>query len=536
MIKVDSFKIKPQKNINVISEFCGRYNIAKKYIKSFKICKKSVDARKKDNIYYLFSFIVELNGSLEKKLVSSNKNISFCKEHLIYNNISNYKYNESKIFIIGEGPAGLFCAYLLALAGLKPQIIERGKDVDKRYKDVLNLWDNLKLNTNSNVQFGEGGAGTFSDGKLNTGVKDKEGRNDYVLNTFVKFGAPDCITYDAKPHIGSDILRQVVKNMRNEIIKLGGNVYFETQFIDFKEKDNKVESITLYDLKTNKTYEQKCDYLVLALGHSARDTFQMLYNKNIKLEQKPFAMGLRVIHKQEFINKAQYGDNYADIYEDLPESPYKLTTRVSDGRGVYSFCMCPGGYVVNASSEKESLCVNGMSNSKRDSRYANSAVIVQVSPEDFGSKSPLAGVELQRKIEKNAYKLCNGLIPVQNFDDFVEDKASDQSDINPDEAILGKWSYTNLSSVFPEFIKIGIIEGMNNFNQIIDNFSTVNPLLCGVESRTSSPIKIVRSELLCSDIVNLYPCGEGAGYAGGIMSAAIDGLKVAEKILEITEA
>lgn len=536
MIRVDSIKIKPTANIDPISVFCSKYKISKRDIKEFKILKKSVDARKKDNIYYLFSFAVKLNDKSEQKLIKCNKNISFYKENTLYSNLKKVKNHTGKTVIVGEGPAGLFAGYLLALAGLNPIIVEQGKDVDARFADVLNLWNDLKLNEYSNVQFGEGGAGTFSDGKLNTGVKDKEGRNDFVLKTFVKFGAPECITYDAKPHIGSDILRDVIKEMRNEIIRLGGEVRFNTKFIDFKEENKVLKSIKILDLQKDVSSEIECDNCILALGHSSRDTMQMLYDKSINMEAKPFAMGFRVIHSQEFINKAQYGSDYENLYEGLPVSPYKVTARDRNERGVYSFCMCPGGYVVNASSEKGRLCVNGMSNSGRDSDYANSAIIVQISPQDYDSNHPLSGMKMQREIESKAYNLCNGLIPVQNYEDFVKDEESKESTIDPSKAILGKWCYTNLSSVFPDYLKIGIIDGIDKFNKDIDGFATSNPLLCGVETRTSSPVKIIRDESLCCDIKGLYPCGEGAGYAGGIMSAAMDGLKVAEQIIKASEA
>lgn len=536
MIKVDSFKVKPQSNIDLISLFCSKYGIAKSDIEDFKILKKSVDARKKDNIHYLFSFSVKLYRNLEQKLVSKNKNISFYKEIKAYSDLKHFSDSNNKVYIVGEGPAGLFCAYLLALSGICPIVVEQGKNVDDRYKDVIEFWNGGELNEFSNVQFGEGGAGTFSDGKLNTGVKDKEGRNNYVLETFVKFGAPECILYDSKPHIGSDILRTVIKNMRLEIEGLGGCVRFETKFVGFKTSQNRIKSITLHDLKNNTQYEEDCDSLILALGHSSRDTFKLLLENNIKMEQKPFAMGVRVVHTQDFINKAQYGADYESLYEGLPQSPYKVTTRDGNQRGVYSFCMCPGGFVVNASSEKDRLCVNGMSNSGRDSGYANSAIIVQVSTEDFGSDHPLAGVELQRNIETNAYNLEKGLIPVQNFKDFANNTMSESSKIDPNKAILGKWAYSNLSSVFPDYIKIGIIEGIENFDKDILGFASVNPLLCGVETRTSSPVKILRGDNYSTDILGIYPCGEGAGYAGGIMSAAMDGLKVAEQIILETEA
>lgn len=528
MIKIDSIKLSAKQNTDPI-EYAKE-----KYFRGIdchetKILKKSIDSRDKNDICYVYTLAFKLNEKDEAKLIKKYKNISDFKEKTYF--VPHSSKIDSKAVVVGAGPAGLFCAYILCLAGIKPIIVERGKDADSRQKDVDKLFSFGTLNCNSNIQFGEGGAGTFSDGKLNTGIKDKEGRIDFVLNTFVKFGAQENILYDAKPHIGTDILINVVKNMRVYIEKSGGQYMFCKQLTEIDFNSNRLKGITVKDTVTGDETYISCDYLCLAIGHSARDTFYYLKNK-LNMSQKPFAMGFRVIHTQEFVNKAQYGDNYENLYENLPASPYKLTyTSEKTQRGVYSFCMCPGGYVVNASSEENKLCVNGMSNSKRDSGYANSAIIVQILPKDFDTDDALAGAELQRKTEHNAFLSANGKIPICKYSDFSGEKL-DECNIIPDEAIKGQFEHSDLSHIFPEFVNESIIDGFDHFDSIIKGFKKENPLLAGVEARTSSPVRIERDENLESNIKGIFPCGEGAGYAGGIVSAAVDGIKVAEKILQ----
>ena len=539
MILIDSIKIKAdiKSDEEAISFTLKKYDI--KNASNIKIVKKSVDARKKDNILYIYS--IALKCDKEDILIKKNNNIS--KYEPLKYNIPSVNDINHKTAVIGMGPAGLFCAYILAKAGIKVELIERGDDVDKRYEKINNLFKTNILDTRSNVQFGEGGAGTFSDGKLNTAVKDKEGRKDYVLNKFVEFGAYENILYDSKPHIGSDVLRTVIKNMRNELINLGVNIHFSTKFESLNLDNGKLKSIVCvdsYDEAKKCTIE--CDSLVLATGHSSRDTFE--YLKDIlPMEQKAFAVGYRVIHTQKFIDEAQYGKDYKDNYPTLPASSYKLTYQTEkEGRGVYSFCMCPGGYVVNASSEEDRICVNGMSNQKRDSGYANSAIIVQFKESDYKTDNILEGMYLQRDIEEKTYVRADGKIPVSSLSEYIKDinpliyeeykdKISDECPINADEAILGVWSKSSLKDIYPKQIEDSFIEGMLHFDNVIKGFAASNPLIVGSELRSSSPVRILRNEQLEANIPGIYPCGEGAGYAGGIVSAAMDGIKVAEAII-----
>ncbi|NLP34462.1 MAG: NAD(P)-binding protein, partial [Clostridiales bacterium] len=422
--------------------------------------------------------------------------------------------------VVGTGPAGLYCAYLLAKHGYQPLVIERGEEVAKRVQAVEHFWNCNELNTESNVQFGEGGAGTFSDGKLNTMVKDVSHRYRFVLDTFVANGAPNDILYRNKPHIGTDKLREVVVNIRNEIIRLGGEVRFGTKLTDII-----IEKGSLRQIEVNHKEKIPCEVLISALGHSARDTFEMFLERGLTLLPKPFAIGFRIEHRQEMINHSQYGDQATY----LPPAEYKLTHKTQSGRGVYSFCMCPGGYVVNASSEEGHLVVNGMSNYARDGRNANSAIVVTVKPEDFGSEGPLSGIAFQRQMERMAYEAGKGLVPIQLFGDLLRNRDSATiGNVIPN--IKGGYRLTNLKNCLPEVIHKDIIEGILAFDKKIKGFADEEAVLAGVESRTSSPVRILRNDELESNIAGIYPCGEGAGYAGGITSAAMDGIKVFEAI------
>lgn len=494
-------------------------------ILELKILKRSIDARKKPELYYNYQVLIRTNN--EESLLKKNKN----------NKIAKYKevvYKEPKfigakdIYIIGAGPAGLFCGLILAKAGLKPIIVERGSSVEKRKTDVEEFWKTGKLKLDSNVQFGEGGAGTFSDGKLNTLVKDKLGRNRYVLETFVNNGANEDILYDAKPHIGTDILVDVIRNMREEIIKYGGKFFFDTKLEEINYKFNKIESIRL---SGDKEGIYNCDYICLAIGHSARDTFKMLYDSKVEMTGKQFAVGIRIEHLQEEINKVQYGFNYKEKYDGIEPSPYKVTANLDNGRGVFSFCMCPGGHVINASSEEDMLAINGMSDNARDSINSNSAIIVTVGEKDFDINNPMAAVEFQQELERKAYIIGNGNIPVQLYIDYKNNTVSDKfGSVKP----TGKCNtnFANLRELFSDEINDSIIDGIEEFGRKIKGFNNDDALLSGVESRTSSPVRIVRNKEMISNIDNLFPCGEGAGYAGGIMSAAMDGMKVAEAMID----
>ncbi|MBR1413754.1 MAG: NAD(P)/FAD-dependent oxidoreductase [Bacilli bacterium] len=516
-IKIDIAKDNDQE---LKKKIVKRLNILDGDLISFDIKKKSIDARRKDNIYYIY--VVDAIVKDEDKVLTRNRD----KDILVapteeYEMPKKGLGNVNKrIVVVGSGPAGLFCSYLLAKNGYNPIILERGEKIDDRVKSVDNFWLTNKLNKNSNVQFGEGGAGTFSDGKLNTLVNDKFFRNKFVLETFVKHGAPEDILYLQKPHIGTDILRDVIVNMRKSIEKMGGMFRFNTCLTDIVIDNNELKSIVVNDEEII-----ECDSVVLAIGHSARDTFRVLFDKGLDMQSKPFAVGVRVEHPQKMISKSQYGD----YYKLLPPASYKLTYTTKSGRGVYSFCMCPGGYVVNASSEEGRLAINGMSNYKRDSKNANSAVVVTVNSNDYGS-DVFDGVKFQQKLEEYAYKCGNGSIPVQLWCDFKTNKKSLGFKDNFSE-VKGNITFANLQEIFPKYISDSIMEAMPEFGKKIKGFDDPSTIMLGVESRTSSPVRIVRNDHFESNIKGIYPCGEGAGYAGGIMTAAMDGMKVAEEII-----
>ena len=522
MIKITQLKLPLEHSFEELEKkVCKMLQIPKNKLYGIEILKRSLDARKMP-LMYNYQLGVFADG--EEKIVKKIKNKDVTLGSLVKYRFPNFGDEElkQKPVIIGAGPAGLFCAYMLARAGFAPILLERGEAVEERQKKVDHFWTTGELDTQSNVQFGEGGAGTFSDGKLNTLVKDNHGRSRFVLKTFVEFGANDDILYESKPHIGTDILVDVVRNMRNEIIQMGGDIRFNSQVTDLRITDGEVSAVEV-------NHEQWIDTkaVVLAIGHSARDTFQMLLDRQIPMRSKAFAVGVRVEHPQSLINENQYGKDYPDS---LPAAAYKLTRKVADDRGVYSFCMCPGGYVVNASSEDEMTAVNGMSYNARAGENANSAMIISVRPEDFGSEEPLAGVEFQRKLERAAYREGKGKIPVQLFGDFCKNQVSTAlGDIRPNTK--GEWTFGNVRSIFPEHLSAGLEEGIKGCEKLIPGFSREDALLLGVESRTSSPVRIERdNDHLQSEITGIYPCGEGAGYAGGIMSAAMDGIKVAEAI------
>lgn len=503
---------------------------------TYRIVKKSIDARKKPELFLVYT--VQVSCDNENGIVKKAKNSSVCIAKPKFYTIPNTGEQELTIppLIIGAGPAGLFAAFVLAEAGFTPILIERGKSVEERQKDVEEFWKTGILNTESNVQFGEGGAGTFSDGKLNTVVKDPANRNAFVLETFVRFGAPEEILYENKPHIGTDILCNVIANMRNYLKDKGVQVYFETCAKDFIIENQQIKRVICENGR-----EFEVSAVVLALGHSARDTFQILHSLKIPMEAKNFAVGLRVEHPQKMINDALYGNQE----QDMPASPYKVTSNFPNGRGVYSFCMCPGGHVVNSSSEKEMLVVNGMSYSRRNSSTANSAIIISVDEKDFENpyfykdgaenllkeKDPLIGMRFQQALEKRAFQLANGKIPQQLYGDFCDNKCSTSyGDFTSNTK--GETAFVNLRGLFSTDMEESFIGGMEHFSRIIPDFNRKDAILSGVESRTSSPIRILRDETYESEIKGIYPCGEGAGYAGGITSAAMDGIRVAEAIIK----
>ena len=498
MYRLENIKIRENlSEKDILEKACKKYKINIDNIENYKIFKCSIDARNKADIYYNYTIDV----FLKNKLKIDAKEITNDAISLIQNVKRTSKF---KPVIIGSGPAGLFCALTLAYNGLNPILIEQGKCVEDREKDVEEFKSNGKLNTNSNVQFGEGGAGTFSDGKLTSGISSKYCKT--VLEEFVKFGAPAQILYVNKPHIGTDNLIKIVANIRKEIIRLGGTVLFNTKFFDFEEKEGNLKSIKCISNK-KETIIIDTDTLVLAIGHSARDTFEMLNKNNIEMKRKNFSVGVRIEHKQNMINLSQYGNKTT---LNLPPAEYKLAYHGKD-RSCYTFCMCPGGEVVASSSEENSIVTNGMSKFARNGENANSAVLVNIVPEDFEGDSPIAGIYFQKELEEKAFILggSNYFAPIQRFEDFLNNKKSEKiGEITP--TYKPGVTLSNLNEILPNFVLETLKQGILDFDKKIKGFANPDSILTGVETRSSSPVTILRNEKLMSNINGIYPCGEGA--------------------------
>ena len=513
MIRVNNIKANLDVDMAGLKEIIAmRTGLAPQNIKTIRIAKKSVDARNKRNVCFVYSFDIEIDGNeaeIYDTLIKTDcERLSPEKNS---NNFSARLHPRLRPIVVGTGPAGMFAGLALAKLGLAPILLERGKEVSRRKQDVAKFWQSGQLNPSSNVQFGEGGAGTFSDGKLMTGIK-KSPFMRHVLEELASAGAPEEILYLAKPHIGTDKLVKVVENIRHKITALGGEYRFEHQLIDLMIKDNKIQAVKV-KTPNGEIEEIAADCVILALGHSARDTFQMLFDRGLQIEQKPFSVGVRIEHSQQMINESQYG-RYAD-HPALGAADYKLAVHYPDGRSAYTFCMCPGGQVVAAASEEKTVVTNGMSEFARDKENANAALLVGVTPDDFGGKHPLQGMYFQQQLEHKAFELGgkNYHAPAQLVGDFLRARPSTRlGSVKPSYA--PGVTLTNLEVLFPEYITATLAKALVDMNKRLKGFADDHAVMTGVETRSSSPIRIYRDENFESNIKGIYPCGEGAGYAG----------------------
>ena len=523
MIRVQDIKLSLEEDkAQLVTKVAKKLKIKPADVLSYTIFKEAIDARKKEDIKFVYTLDVETTK--DEILLEKYPSLKRPDPAYVYPTLGEEMMEHAPI-VVGSGPCGLFAALILAQQGFKPIVLERGKCVEERVKDVETFWESGIFDPKSNVQFGEGGAGTFSDGKLTTQIKNK--RCHKVLEEMVLAGAPEEILYKNKPHVGTDILRGVVRNIRQQIIALGGSFRFEAQVTDIEIKEGALKAVIVNGHERIET-----EHCILAIGHSARDTFEMLTTRKVHMEQKPFSMGMRVEHLQEWINEAQYGKKYAH-HEKLGAAEYKLVHHCENGRTVYSFCMCPGGYVIASASEEGRIVTNGMSEHKRDAQNANSAILVNVGPEDFGSSHPLAGMYMQREFEELAFKMggSNYKAPVQKLGDFFKNEPSTDFGIVKPSYQPGV-TFSNMKAALPAFMSEAIDEAMHAFGKKIRYFDHEDALFTGFETRSSSPVRIPRNESYESNIKGLYPAGEGAGYAGGISSAAVDGIQIAESIIE----
>ena len=529
MIRINEIKLPLDADKNDLLVSAAKLlKIPAEKIKSLAIAKKSLDSRKKSNLFFVYSVDVEINGNEQKILQKSGCKKAFITEPFKYVLPENNRRSSLRPVVAGFGPGGMFAALTLARAGAQPIVLERGPDVETRQKDVDLFWQNKKLNESSNVQFGEGGAGTFSDGKLTTGIKDPLCRK--VFLDFVEFGADEEILYSWLPHIGTDRLCSIVKNIRQEIIRLGGEVRFNCRLSDIIAVNGVIQGVS-YIYRDGQKIDIETDALIAAIGHSARDTVNMLFSHGIKMMQKPFSLGARIEHPREMIDRAQYGE-FAS-HPALGAASYKMACHPKGGRGAYTFCMCPGGTVVAAASEKDTVVVNGMSYHARDGRNSNSALLVGVEPEDFGSDHPLAGFDLQHEIERKAFVLGGEdySAPAQLVGDFLKNQPSvTLGDIEPTCPTGVKLG--NIRAVLPEKVTRIMADAIVKMGEMLKGFDRPDAVLTAPETRSSSPVRIMRDEFYQSvSLRGLYPCGEGAGYAGGIVSSAVDGIRCANAVL-----